>query len=200
MTKQWPPFSDAEYLNDAKLCLDKDQMSLFKNVKAMVFDADGILTTGNLLFSADGEELKEFNAKDGLGLVMARIAGIKLGLLTGRNSKIAEKRAIELRFDSIKLGRFDKQAAMEEILEELNCSTKEVMYMGDDLIDIPAMDMAQLAVTVPEACSDVKSRASYITSASGGVGAVREVTDLVLKSRELYGKSLITLAEKAWFK
>ncbi len=199
MTKPWPPFSDTEYFDEARSRLDSSQLEKFRNVKAMVFDADGILTSGNLLFSANGEELKEFNVKDGLGLVMASTAGIKLALLTGRNSKIAEARAIELRFDSIKLGRFDKQAAMKEILAELDCSSDEALYMGDDLIDIPAMDIVQLAVTVPEACSDVKSRADYVTSEQGGSGAVREITDLVLKARQLYGKALVRLAEKAWF-
>ncbi|MCP4144116.1 MAG: HAD hydrolase family protein [bacterium] len=199
MTKQWPPFSDSKYLDDAKSQLNQSQLELFQNVKAMVFDADGILTSGNLLFGVNGEELKEFNVKDGLGLVMARTVGIKLALLTGRNSKVAESRAKELRFDSIKLGRFDKQTAMKEILSELGYSGDEALYMGDDLIDIPAMDMAQLAVTVPEACPDVKSRADFVTSEHGGSGAVREVTDLVLKSRQLYGKALVRLAEKAWF-
>jgi len=199
MKKHWPPFSDSEYFDDAKSQLDQSQLELFQNVKAMVFDADGILTSGNLLFGVNGEELKEFNVKDGLGLVMARTAGIKLALLTGRNSKIAESRAKELRFDSIKLGRFDKQTAMKEILSELGYASDEVLYMGDDLIDIPAMDMAQLAVTVPEACSEVKNRADYVTSEQGGSGAVREITDLVLKARQLYGKALIRLAEKAWF-
>lgn len=197
MKQSWPPFTDEEYFLQASELIG-NKIELFNKIKVMVFDADGILTSGNLLYGFDGEQLKEFNAKDGLGLVLARVAGIRLALLTGRDSKIAATRAEELGFSAIKLGRFDKQAAMKEIFEELDCSSEEVMYMGDDLIDIPAMNLAALKITVPISPIEVKNKADYVTKADGGNGAVREVTDLILKSQKIYSNALIKLTEKAW--
>ena len=142
--------------------------------------------------------MKEFHAQDGLGLVMARVVGIRRAVLTGRNSVIVDRRARELRFDSIKLGRFDKVAALREILDETDSCPETTMYMGDDLIDLPAMYEVGLPVAVPGAPSEVRSACRYVTTASGGGGAVREATDLVLKAAGLYGLALARLVDEAW--
>jgi len=164
----------------------------------MVFDCDGVLTPGNLVYGPEGEVLKEFHSHDGLGLVIARIAGLKRAVLTGRNSTIVERRCTELRFDSIKLGRFDKCQALQEIWRETGCGPDNTLYMGDDLIDLPAMHQVFLAVTVPDAPTEVAEWCRYQTLATGGLGAVREVTDLVLKATGLYTVALERLLEKAW--
>ena len=157
-----------------------------------------MLTTGAMIYGPDGEAFKDFHSHDGLGLVMARIAGLKLAVLTGRDSAIVARRCAELRFDVIKLGRFDKLAALAEILAETGCPAERTLYMGDDLIDLPALRAVGLAVGVPAAPAEVRRECALVTTAGGGCGAVREVTDLVLKASGRYGLALERLADKAW--
>jgi 3-deoxy-D-manno-octulosonate 8-phosphate phosphatase (KDO 8-P phosphatase) len=196
--KPWPPRSDQEYRQEVQTALGADLAARFGGIKLMVFDADGVLTAGHLVYGPHGEALKEFHAHDGLGLVMARMAGIKRAVLTGRNSTIVDRRAKELRFESIKLGRFDKVAALREILSETGCSAEATLYVGDDLIDVPAMYEVGLPIAVPAAPSEVQNACLHTTVAAGGSGAVREVTDLVLKAAGLYGLALSRLSDEAW--
>lgn len=194
----WPPHSDAEYYREAEALIGTELTQRFSQVKLLVFDADGVLTPGNLVYSTEGEALKEFHAHDGLGLVLARTAGLKLAVLTGRNSKIVERRCTELRFDSIKLGRFDKVEALQEILNETGCTADQCLYVGDDLIDLPAMHAAGMAVTVPGAPVELTDFCLHQTQAEGGRGAVREIINLVLKSAQFYGLALIRLLDKSF--
>jgi 3-deoxy-D-manno-octulosonate 8-phosphate phosphatase (KDO 8-P phosphatase) len=194
----WPPYSDSDYRQEAVVRLGEGLADRFGEVRLLVLDADGVLTPGNLIYGPAGEVLKEFHSHDGLGLVMARIAGLKLAVLTGRNSEIVARRCTELRFDVIKLGRFDKVAALGEILAETGCRAEQTMYVGDDLIDLPAMFAVGSPVAVPSAPCEVRDNACYVTRAEGGRGAVREVVDLVLKSAGLYTVALDRLLQKAW--
>ncbi len=196
--KPWPPRSGSDYRQEAVVRLGEKLADQWAKVRLIVLDADGVLTPANLLYTVDGETIKEFNAQDGLGLVMARLAGIKRAVLTGRNSRIVERRCSELRFDSIKLGRFDKVAALHEILAETGCSRAETMYVGDDLIDLPAMYEVAVSVAVPSAPAEVREHSCYVTTAGGGHGAVREITDLVLMSAGLYALALERLVDTAW--
>ena len=193
----WPPRSEAEYRQEVAKRIGSDLAAVFGRIQLMVFDCDGVLTTGNLIYGPDGEALKEFHSHDGLGLMLARAVGIKRAVLTGRDSPIVQRRCNELRFDSIKLGRFDKIAALREILQETGCVAAETLYMGDDLIDLPPLQEAGLAVTVPSAPLELREFCDYTTEAEGGQGAVREITDLVLKSSGLYGSALVRLLEGA---
>ena len=194
----WPPRTDTDYRQEAVVRLGEELADQLSTVRLMVFDADGVLTPGNLIYGPDGEALKEFHAHDGLGIVMARVAGIKLAVLTGRNSDIVARRCTELRFDAIKLARFDKVVALEEILAETGCNAEETLYVGDDLIDLPAMFAVAVPVAVPAAPAEVRQNSSYVTTTSGGQGAVREIIDLVLKSSGLYTLALERLLDKAW--
>lgn len=194
----WPPHDDSDYRQEAVVRLGESLADRFSQVRLLVLDADGVLTNGNLIYGPAGEMLKEFHAHDGLGLVMARNAGLKLAVLTGRNSEIVARRCTELRFDAIKLGRFDKVAALGEILAETGCQAEQTMYVGDDLIDLPAMFAVGAPVAVPAAPCEVRDNACYVTRAEGGRGAVREVVDLVLKSAGLYTVALERLLQKAW--
>ena len=117
-------------------------------------------------------------------------------MLTGRNSGIVGRRCRELRFDSIKLGRFDKVAALREILAETGCAAADTLYLGDDLIDLPAMYEVGIPMAVPAAPIEVKEASCYVTASEGGQGAVREVMDLVLKSAGLFGQALIRMGKK----
>ena len=194
--KPWPPRTDDDYRQEAVILLGEELADRLAQVRLMVFDADGVLTPGNLIFSTRGEALKEFHSHDGFGLVLGRLAGIKRAVLTGRNSGIVERRCRELRFDAIKLGRFDKVVALEEILAETGCRPEDTLYMGDDLIDLPAMYRVGCAVAVPSAPVELREYCSYVTEREGGCGAVREIIDLVLKSAGLFGQALTRLDRK----
>jgi 3-deoxy-D-manno-octulosonate 8-phosphate phosphatase (KDO 8-P phosphatase) len=195
-SRPWPPRTDDQYRQESVILVGDELADRLAKVRLMVFDADGVLTPGNLVYSAEGEALKEFHSHDGLGLVMARLVGIKRAVLTGRNSGIVDRRCRELRFDSIKLGRFDKVEALKEILAETGCKAAETLYMGDDLIDLPAMYEVGFAVAVPSAPNEIRDYCSYVTKNDGGQGAVREVVDLVLKSAGLYGQAMEQLMRK----
>lgn len=192
--RAWPPRSDDEYRCEAEAALPPPLRAAFAAARLLVFDADGVLTAANIIYGPDGEALKEFDSRDGFGLAQAHAAGLKLALLTGRPSPIAARRCRDLGFDVIKLNRFDKRAALDEILQQTGCAPGETAYMGDDLLDVPALDAVGLPLTVPEAPAEVRERALWVTRAPGGRGAVREVTDLVLKLRGLYGPALVRLA------
>ncbi|MBD3869666.1 MAG: HAD hydrolase family protein [Acidobacteria bacterium] len=192
----WPPRSDDDYRQEAVILLGEELADLMSRVRLVVLDADGVLTPGNLVYGPSGEALKEFHSHDGLGLVLARLVGIKRAVLTGRNSNIVERRCRELRFDAIKLGRFDKVEALKEILDETGCRAAETLYMGDDLIDLPAMYEVGCAVSVPAAPQELRDASCYVTTREGGLGAVREVLDLIMKSAGIFGQALVRLQKK----
>ncbi len=194
----WPPRTDEDYRQEAVIILGEELATRFSRVRLMVFDADGVLTPGNLVYGPQGEAFKEFHSHDGFGLVMGRVAGVKRAVLTGRNSEIVARRCRELRFDAIKLGRFDKLAALQEILAETGCEASETLYMGDDLIDLPAMYAVGVPDAVPDAPTEVKEYSSYVTERVGGQGAVREVVDMVLKSSGLFTLALERLGDRTW--
>ncbi len=192
--RPWPPRSDDEYRREAAAGLPPDLRDAFAAVELLVLDADGVLTAANIIYGPEGEALKEFDSRDGFGLALAHAAGVRLALLTGRPSPIAARRCRDLGFDAVKLNRFDKLAALGEILRETGCDAARAAYVGDDVLDIPALDAVGLPVTVPEAPPEVRERARWVTRAGGGRGAVREVTDLVLKLGGRYGAALVRLA------
>ncbi len=194
----WPPMNEEQYRYQAVQVIGEELAAAMGKIKLLVFDCDGVLTPGNLIYGPSGEALKEFHSHDGLGLVMARIAGLKRAVLTGRDSQIVARRCTELKFDSIKMGRFDKVAALNEILAETQCSADETLYMGDDLIDLPAMQQVAIAIGVPGAPSEILDYCHFTTATCGGQGAVREICDLVLKSSGLYTTALTRLLDKAW--
>lgn len=195
---RWPPHSDEDYRQEAVVRVGGELADRFARVRLLVLDADGVLTDGRMHYSALGEATKAFHSRDGLGLVLARAAGLKLAVLTGRQSGIVAGRCAELRFDAIKLGRYDKVEALGEILLETGCRAADAVYMGDDVIDLPALHQVGVPVAVPDAPQEVRHCCLHVTQARGGEGAVREVVDLVLKSAGLYGRALERLRDKAW--
>jgi 3-deoxy-D-manno-octulosonate 8-phosphate phosphatase (KDO 8-P phosphatase) len=194
----WPTYSDEDYRQEAVVRAGGDLADRLARVRLIVLDADGVLTSGHMIYGAQGEAFKQFHSRDGLGLVLARAAGLKLAVLTGRQSDIVARRCAELRFHVIKLGRFDKVEALGEILTETGCAAADTVYMGDDVIDLPALHQVGVPVAVPCAPQEVRQHCLYVTQARGGEGAVREVIDLVLKSAGLYGLALTRLRDKAW--
>ncbi|HOX26683.1 MAG TPA: phenylphosphate carboxylase subunit delta [Candidatus Krumholzibacteria bacterium] len=194
MNADWPLDDAAAYRHEVERRLGKALADQLARVRLVVLDCDGVLTTGSLVYGPDGEALKVFDARDGLGLMMLRPAGIARALLSGRSSLAAARRCADLRFEAIKLGRFDKREALAEIWRETGCQAGETLYLGDDLLDLPALAEAAVAVTVPAAPAEVAGVCDFVTLAAGGAGAVREVCDLLLKARGAFGPAIRELA------
>jgi len=152
-------------------------------IKLLLMDCDGVLTDGRLWLTSDGDEQKSFNTHDGLGLSLLHRAGLKSGIITGRNSRAVARRAQELGIEFVCQGNPDKIAAFEQLLREAGVDENEVAFVGDDLPDIPIMNRAELAVAVADAVEETRSVAHYVTRAKGGRGAIREVIEIILKSQ-----------------
>lgn len=152
-------------------------------IKLILMDCDGVLTDGRLWLTEDGNEQKSFNTHDGLGLTLLHRAGLRSGIISGRNSSAVSRRAEQLGIEFVRQGDPEKNAAFEEILGQAEVDESEVAFIGDDLTDIPLMQRVELAVAVADAVAETRSVAHYVTRAAGGRGAVREVIELVLKSQ-----------------
>src|SRR5262249_51513161 len=154
-----------------------------RKVRLLVMDVDGVLTDGRMMLSDRGDELKSFNTHDGLGIALAKRAGLRTAMVTGESSPIAKARGAKLGVDSVVLGARRKGEVVEALRAEHNVPAEAVAFIGDDLIDIPAMQIVGLAVAVADAPAAVKAAAHHVTRAPGGHGAVRELVELVLTSQ-----------------
>jgi 3-deoxy-D-manno-octulosonate 8-phosphate phosphatase (KDO 8-P phosphatase) len=156
-----------------------------RHIRLLIIDVDGVLTDGGLLFDNRGEAYKRFNSLDGHGIRMLMESGIEVAVITGRQSKIVEHRMRDLGVTRIYQGSRNKLEALEKLLRETGHEASQVAYIGDDLPDLPVMRQVQLAIAVQNAHGFVKQHSDWVTSASGGHGAVREVTDFILHSMGL---------------
>ncbi len=154
-----------------------------EGLKLMIFDVDGVMTDGTLYYSERGEELKAFNIQDGLGIKMLRQYGVEVALITARNSRAVELRAASLGITHLYQGAEDKRGAYAALLAQMGLATGQSGYMGDDLLDLPLITRCGFAATVPAAPQALKSRAHYVTRATGGHGAVREVCEFILRAQ-----------------
>lgn len=154
-----------------------------KRIKFAVFDVDGVLTNGGLMLGDDGLEYKIFHSQDGLGMKLLANTGIRMAYITGRKSNVVVKRAENTGVHIIYQGVDDKLEAFNDLLEKQGVSAEECLFMGDDVIDIPPMRRAGLGITVPHAMPLVKEYAHYTTERQAGLGAVREVCELVMKAQ-----------------
>ena len=150
----------------------------------IVMDVDGTMTDGRIYIGSEGEVMKEFSAKDGMGITMLHTAGLKTAIITGRTSKIVERRAAELKIDSVWQGIKDKREAWQKIKEATGLSNKEIAYIGDDLNDLSLLMQAGLACCTADAQPEVKRVSHVISIYDGGNGAVREVAELILKTQD----------------
>lgn len=151
-------------------------------VKVFAMDVDGILTDGTIYTHSDGTEAKRFSVIDGLGLARLREAGIILAWISGRHSDSTTVRAKELKIPHLVQGKLDKISGLRDLLEELKLEPQQAVYMGDDVIDVEAIRFAGIGVTVPEAQDEALAAADYVTSKSGGNGAVREICNHIYKA------------------
>ncbi|MBC7490333.1 MAG: HAD hydrolase family protein [Glaciimonas sp.] len=159
-------------------------------VQMMIFDVDGVLTDGSLFFGADGEALKRFNVLDGLGIKLLQQAGIAIAIISARTSPIVSLRASDLGITHVHQGVHDKYAAFLALLNQTSLKAMACGFIGDDIIDLPILMGVGFAVSVPNGHHEVKSRVHYVTQASGGRGAAREVCDLILRAQGKYNAAL----------
>lgn len=154
-----------------------------RRIKLLLMDCDGVLTDGRLELLENGDEQKTFHARDGQGISLFHHAGLKTGIISGRTSSAVERRAQDLGMAYVRQEAKDKVAALDEILALAKVSLHECAYIGDDLADIPVMGRVELAVAVADAAGETRQAAHFVTEQKGGHGAVREVTDLILKAQ-----------------
>jgi 3-deoxy-D-manno-octulosonate 8-phosphate phosphatase (KDO 8-P phosphatase) len=152
-------------------------------VKLLLMDCDGVLTDGRITLLENGDEQKSFHTRDGHGIVLLHRAGLASGIISGRTSSLVERRARELGMTYVRQGTWDKIKDFEELLAEAGVTEHEVAFVGDDVTDIPLMQRSELAVAVADAAPETLAAAHYVTGLPGGHGAVREVTELILKSQ-----------------
>ncbi len=154
-------------------------------IRFLAFDVDGVLTDGGILVGPDGGEWKRFDVRDGLGLVAARKAGLKVAFVSGRRSPAVAARARELGIDADRQGVKDKAAEMRALRAHFGLERPQTLFLGDDVVDLPAFDEAGVSVAVGDAHPRVRAAADGVTRAPGGRGAAREVVEAVLRARGL---------------
>lgn len=157
-----------------------------KKIKLLVLDVDGVMTDGSIILDNNGNEYKAFHVRDGHGIRMLIEAGITVAIITGRSSKVVVQRAAELGITEVFQKCFDKRVAFKKLLKKYALADTEVAYVGDDIVDLPIMVRVGLPVAVADATAEVKKMACMTTNNQGGRGAVREVTDLILKAKGLW--------------
>ena len=154
-----------------------------KKLKLLILDVDGVLTDGRLFFDAQGSEYKAFHARDGHGLKLLQETGVEVAIISGRKSRSVTLRMQSLGIRHVYQGHENKVAAFEEILSKMALSTEQVAHVGDDLLDLPLMKRANLALAVQDANFAVKDYADGITDLNGGCGAVREICDFIMQTQ-----------------
>ncbi|MCX6354403.1 MAG: HAD hydrolase family protein [Candidatus Aureabacteria bacterium] len=161
----------------------KELINKAKRIKAIVSDVDGVLTDGSILYGSGDVELKRFHTHDGLAVTLARAAGLKVFLISGRSSAALLKRADEIGVDHLWQGATEKGRIFDILVEQQHLSPAEICCIGDDLPDLPLLSRAGLSVSVPNAAPDVKKAVDLVTGRNGGEGVLREVVELILKAR-----------------
>jgi len=170
----------------------KPMQSKILKIKLILMDVDGILTNGEITYTSSGEEIKKFNIQDGMGITLARMAGLKTGIITGRMSEMVRRRAHELKFDIVSQGSFNKLPEYEKIKRESGLANEEIAYIGDDVLDMSILKRVGFSATAANARDEGKAICDYVSIAEGGKGAVRDIIDKILKRQD----KLDTLIEK----
>lgn len=158
-------------------------MERARKVQLVILDVDGVLTDGQIQLTDTGELFKNFNCQDGFGISLARKCGLKMAIITGRQSSIVEYRANELSIDALYQGQRNKLGAFAEIQKKYKLQPEEFAYIGDDIIDLPVMTQVGFAAAPKNAVAEVRERAHFIADRCGGDGAVRQVMEFILKAQ-----------------
>jgi 3-deoxy-D-manno-octulosonate 8-phosphate phosphatase (KDO 8-P phosphatase) len=155
-------------------------------VRLMIFDVDGILTDGSLHYGPDGEMIKTFNVLDGHGIKLLQQAGIATAIISARQSALVARRASDLGIQHLFQGVHDKRTAFDQLLAHTGIAAEEAGFVGDDVIDLPILLRVGFAASVPNGHAEVRHRVHYVTQASGGRGAARELCDFILRAQGKY--------------
>jgi|SRR5690554_858318 len=162
-----------------------DMLEKAKRIKLLITDVDGVLTDGGIIYDDNGIEYKRFNVKDGQIVQYLRSNGIRVGVISGRNSQVVKNRCDELKFDFHFHGIAEKGLQLEKILVELAINYQECAFIGDDIWDLPILTKVGFSAAPADALPYVKERVDFVSALSGGKGAFREVGDLILTSKGL---------------
>jgi 3-deoxy-D-manno-octulosonate 8-phosphate phosphatase (KDO 8-P phosphatase) len=175
--------------------IPEETIARARQIKLLLLDCDGVLTDGGLHYTFDGKRVLEgakvFHIHDGQGLKLAREAGLKLGIISGRISPALTARARELQIDYLNQGVDDKISVYEQIKTAEGRADDQIAYIGDDLPDLPVMRRVGLAIAVADAVDEVRECAHLITNKPGGRGAAREAIELILKAQDKWRESLL---------
>lgn len=161
----------------------QDILDKARHIELVIFDVDGVLTDGSLFLGDDGLEYKAFNSKDGLGMKLLQATGVEIGIITARTSRVVEHRMHSLDIKHVYQGQLNKSVAFDELINKLGLTHEQVAYVGDDVIDIPVMRKAGLAIAVQDAHPLTKQHAHWQTPHNGGKGAARDVCELIMEAR-----------------
>ena len=168
----------------------KEQIKKASAVKAVFFDVDGVLTDGRIIYDDAGREIKSFNVKDGLIISYLKKAGIITGAISGRESAAVTRRCAELKIDFCHQGIMDKAMVFEKLIKHYKLRAKEVVFIGDDINDLPVFRLAGFSVCPADTFDYLKEQVDLVTYAKGGAGVLREVGDLVLTAKGVFEKIL----------
>jgi 3-deoxy-D-manno-octulosonate 8-phosphate phosphatase (KDO 8-P phosphatase) len=157
-----------------------------RSIRLLALDVDGVLTTGAIILSGRGEELKEFSVRDGLGIKVALEAGLEIAVISSRESEVVTARCRELGIKHVIQGAGNKVSALKRLASTLGIGESEVAFLGDDLVDLGVLKWAGLGIAVADACDEVIEASDLVTATEGGYGAARETIELVLKSQGLW--------------
>ncbi len=161
----------------------KDILARAAQIKLLIFDVDGVLTDGRLIFGDDGQEYKAFHSRDGHGMKMLQNSGVAVGIITGRTSKVVEHRMANLGIKHVYQGKLEKLPAFEELIAKLGFDSEQVAYMGDDVVDLPIMLRVGLAVATNDAHALVSAHAHWQAPHNGGQGAARDLCELIMEAQ-----------------
>jgi 3-deoxy-D-manno-octulosonate 8-phosphate phosphatase (KDO 8-P phosphatase) len=163
---------------------DSSAVGAAAHIKLMLFDVDGVLTDGKIVLHADGTESKRFDIRDGIAMVWAQRAGVRVGFLSARHSAVTTHRAAQLGITLVHNGvPVNKLETYLEILREFHLTDAEVAYMGDDILDLPVLSRAGLSAAPADAVDEVRAHVRFVTRRAGGEGAARELVELVLRAQ-----------------
>ncbi|MEJ2068690.1 MAG: HAD-IIIA family hydrolase [Deltaproteobacteria bacterium] len=168
----------------------KDAVERASRINILIMDVDGVLTDGTIVIDDRGLESKFFDVRDGHGIKMLARAGVKTAIVTGRSSNVVKHRARELGIDYVHQGATKKGDTVEKILNDARLTGDDAAYIGDDLIDIPAMRKVGLAVAVADSVDEVIKASDIVTEKRGGKGAVREAAEFILKSKGVWKETI----------
>ena len=164
-------------------------------IKLLILDCDGVLTNGKIIYGNDGQDIKQFHAADGMGVMLMRSINTKVAVVSGRSSEALLRRCKDLKIELLYQGIDNKLECVNKLLEELGLSFDNVMFMGDDWNDIPCLRRAALGVVPANAWPEVQKVADMVTEHRGGEGAVRELINLILHKKGLYERAITAYLE-----